>query len=436
MPSFAPHGTAAAARPAPRPRREDTAAPGRAVPRSAGQPLALARLAFYSRRFRHDLSDVRVHSGPEAAAAAHAFGAEAYAVGRHVVLGENAANDDGVMAHELAHVVQQRGAGDAASTGTPPSSTPEAERAAEAAAGAIAGGGDAPPQPRQPLQLGRVKAATGTSDRFPANTQTKALADWDYVVYRHEVRLGNRVADKNKNVIGSWPWLTNNPGDLTGDLTPRNTAKKGEEPFLRQERRVWGQKTQYTTKGRTWEDPGSKPLSPGNTAVPGKTARTDLAIFEDRDTGRRALKEWIQLNYADMTLAESARKHLGSPTDDPEKYPVLMQLLLSERGYPATFVKTTKGRDIPDGDAKKWDDVVDAYGFAEGYLKRHESGGKVQFLENAGIVYTCGGRDTSVKVHPTYETHALVTAMPSPTPPEVSALLDCKPKDPGQHRRR
>ncbi|MBV9109228.1 MAG: hypothetical protein JO306_07470, partial [Gemmatimonadetes bacterium] len=116
--------------------------------------------------------------------------------------------------------------------------------------------------------------------------------------------------------------------------------------------------------------------------------------------------------------------------------PVLMQQLLSERGYAKDFVRTTKGGDIPDSDTKKWDDVVDAYGFAEGYLKRYESGGKVQFLENAGIVYTCAGRDTSVKVHPTYETHALVTAMPSALPPEIKDLLECNPRDPGQHRKR
>jgi hypothetical protein len=56
---------------------------------------------------RHDLSSVQAHTGPEADASAQAMGAEAYATGDHIVLGRG--NDLHTVAHEAAHVVQQRG---------------------------------------------------------------------------------------------------------------------------------------------------------------------------------------------------------------------------------------------------------------------------------------------------------------------------------------
>ncbi|HEX8109909.1 MAG TPA: DUF4157 domain-containing protein [Kofleriaceae bacterium] len=56
---------------------------------------------------RHDISGIEAHVGPDAAASAHAMGARAYATGDHVVLGEGA--DLHTVAHEAAHVVQQRG---------------------------------------------------------------------------------------------------------------------------------------------------------------------------------------------------------------------------------------------------------------------------------------------------------------------------------------
>jgi hypothetical protein len=55
----------------------------------------------------HDVSGVQAHVGPEATASARAMGARAYATGSHVVLGDGA--DLHTVAHEAAHVVQQRG---------------------------------------------------------------------------------------------------------------------------------------------------------------------------------------------------------------------------------------------------------------------------------------------------------------------------------------
>jgi hypothetical protein len=56
---------------------------------------------------RHDVSSIQAHTGPEAAASSQAMGADAYATDNHVVMGRSA--DLHTVAHETAHVVQQRG---------------------------------------------------------------------------------------------------------------------------------------------------------------------------------------------------------------------------------------------------------------------------------------------------------------------------------------
>src|SRR5437588_8860450 len=82
------------------------------VLRSPGQPLDAATRVYMEPRFGHDFSKVRVHADDRAAESAHAINARAYAAGSHVVFGAGRyalATNDGrrLLAHELAHVVQQ-----------------------------------------------------------------------------------------------------------------------------------------------------------------------------------------------------------------------------------------------------------------------------------------------------------------------------------------
>jgi hypothetical protein len=56
---------------------------------------------------RHDISGIQAHLGADATASAREMGAQAYAMGNHVVLGDGA--DLHTVAHEAAHVIQQRG---------------------------------------------------------------------------------------------------------------------------------------------------------------------------------------------------------------------------------------------------------------------------------------------------------------------------------------
>ena len=97
------------------------AAPTRQPPRrlletalaSSGAPLGASARSFMEPRFGHDFSRVRIHVERPAADAAGALNAQAFTVGDHIVFGDRRAAPESeaarpMLAHELAHVVQQR----------------------------------------------------------------------------------------------------------------------------------------------------------------------------------------------------------------------------------------------------------------------------------------------------------------------------------------
>jgi hypothetical protein len=83
------------------------------VVRAPGQPLDSEARAEWEPHFGHDFGDVRVHTDGSAVASARALQARAYTVGGDVVFAQGQyapATPDGrrLLAHELAHVVEQR----------------------------------------------------------------------------------------------------------------------------------------------------------------------------------------------------------------------------------------------------------------------------------------------------------------------------------------
>jgi hypothetical protein len=83
-----------------------------------GQPLNDTTRAFFESRFGHDFQDVRLHTGRDASEAAQSLGARAFTVGSDVVFDQNQFAPETIegrhlLAHELTHVVQQRGGGEA-----------------------------------------------------------------------------------------------------------------------------------------------------------------------------------------------------------------------------------------------------------------------------------------------------------------------------------
>lgn len=122
-----------------------------------GEPLDSATRSFMEPRFGHDFSQVRVHATPGAATSAAAVQARAYTVGQHIVLGAGSPSRGSLsgrllLAHELAHVVQQSG-GRGAAPEVSPSAPHEAD--ARAAAQAVATGGEARVASRTGIGLAR-----------------------------------------------------------------------------------------------------------------------------------------------------------------------------------------------------------------------------------------------------------------------------------------
>jgi uncharacterized protein DUF4157/putative peptidoglycan binding protein len=74
----------------------------------AGERLAGERRSLVEARVQTAVGDVRIHRGRDAERAAAALGANAFTIGQDIVLGADAG--ERVLAHEVAHTVQQSGA--------------------------------------------------------------------------------------------------------------------------------------------------------------------------------------------------------------------------------------------------------------------------------------------------------------------------------------
>lgn len=105
-----------------------------------GEPLAPGVRHEMESRLGHDLSRVRVHTGPRADASTRAVRAHAYTVGPDVVFAGGRYRPETtigrrLLAHELAHTVQQSGAARSGPIAVSPASHPLERNADAAAAG-------------------------------------------------------------------------------------------------------------------------------------------------------------------------------------------------------------------------------------------------------------------------------------------------------------
>jgi len=145
---------------------------------SPGQPLVDESRSFMEARFGYDFSSVRVHSDPDAQRSADATNAEAYTVGHDIVFASGryrpeTTEGQQLLAHELAHVVQQDGAS-ANSGHITMGKTDEHEHEADSIASDIASGptGEQPGTSTANTQL----QAKDNEDSKSASTGTPAKA--------------------------------------------------------------------------------------------------------------------------------------------------------------------------------------------------------------------------------------------------------------------
>src|SRR5215469_14041400 len=160
------------------------------VLRSPGQPLDSATRSFFEPRFGQDFSQVRMHTGAEAAESANAVSALAYTVGRSVVFGPGQyapreAAGQALIAHELAHTVQQD-FGSATSSGPLEITAPTdfAEREAAMAASAALEGKPMLASSSQNTRLARFGHAPSCNENnhlkpfvWPGHDQARKLTD-------------------------------------------------------------------------------------------------------------------------------------------------------------------------------------------------------------------------------------------------------------------
>jgi hypothetical protein len=174
-------------------RKEANSAPGFApaavheVLNSPGQPLDPATRAFFERRFGADLNGVRIHDSAQAAASADAVGALGYTVGQHIAFARGQyqpGSDSGrrLLAHELAHTFQQRGASSySGPLAVSPAAGPDERAADRLAAEALAAPGHLR-APRPPAGAPRPSAAPSvakSSDRAMLQREVKVTCSVD-----------------------------------------------------------------------------------------------------------------------------------------------------------------------------------------------------------------------------------------------------------------
>jgi hypothetical protein len=197
--SAAPHGVPGVARRPPAWKSEISRSAARAVDevaRSPGQPLAPDTQRRFAGGFGRDFSSVRIHADAPAGAAARALHANAYTAGAHIAFapglyqpGEPAGMR--LLAHELAHVVQQRDGGSA-----PPGRAQEQD--ADAACRAVAAG--EAPKVGAPSQVGIAAQPEQPGQPTAAKVKRTPLEQvmWFYRFYTEQLGYQHQAAGGNR----------------------------------------------------------------------------------------------------------------------------------------------------------------------------------------------------------------------------------------------
>ncbi|MEJ7599397.1 MAG: DUF4157 domain-containing protein [Kofleriaceae bacterium] len=168
---------------------------------SSGSSLPVTLQRKFESSLGTDLSDVRVHTGAESQAAASAVGAKAYTVGQDIHFGAghydpSSGGGEHLIAHEVAHTVQQRGASPSRQNklaiSTPHDAAEhEADRAADAmvsgtpatvstAGGTLARKGLVPEQPKKSAEAG--KGSVNLTEEYPEVTLSPKLFGQEFSI--------------------------------------------------------------------------------------------------------------------------------------------------------------------------------------------------------------------------------------------------------------
>ena len=210
----------------------------RRVLRSSGKPLGSGVRAEMETAFGADFSTVRLHDDSSARESAKALGARAYTAGENVVLGSGGA-DKHTLAHELAHVVQQR-TGPVAGTsvgGNLRVSHPDDsfEKAAEATAAKVLAGHQAPGSAAaEPAAAGPAAAVDSPSIQRKVGFEFET----NLQVHSNDAPLIAKNVHIFDSTDGSW-YIT--PDGGTFEFVTKAFQEEGDNPQLEQMRTTVGQ---------------------------------------------------------------------------------------------------------------------------------------------------------------------------------------------------
>jgi len=239
------------------------------VRRSPGRPLEPTLRAEMESSFRRDFGGVRIHADGAANESAAALRAQAYTLGPHIAFASGSYDPTSergrrLIAHELAHVVQQRRR--QGSHGVA-----EAEREAAVVGDAAAAGRRVAPVVATPVRIARQAVAAAAEREL--EVEAVEVDGQTYVLYQKEVRTR-----------GSSSWLANNPGNL--DYTPDVVD--------------WGA---YEGKKLKW-------------------GQHRFAIFPDLETGLRAVQRFLRKHQGqrDILLMMNMFAPAGDVDNDPQRY--------------------------------------------------------------------------------------------------------------------
>lgn len=194
------------------------------VLRAPSRGLGAEQREFFAQGFGTDFSSVRVHSDAQAAASARALDAQAYAVGQHIVFGagqyrpETAAGRE-LLAHELAHVVQQRSAAPTDGPLTVGRADSPAEVDADRMAGAVLAGRSTSTGMTSPAMVAR--RTEPSSDAVPAAASPKPCP------------ATHAIADDVYSAIGTAWGLSGHGGDTVSEQGARIVTDKDSKRAIR-----------------------------------------------------------------------------------------------------------------------------------------------------------------------------------------------------------
>jgi hypothetical protein len=394
--------------------------------RSPSRPLERGVRRLMETCFGRDFGAVRVHADARAARSAAAVDALAYTVGQHIVFATGqyrpgSAAGRALLAHELAHTLQQGGTNDADGLGVADANG-AAEHEAEQATLAAAQG-RSPQLSPAPVGIARQRAG-----------DLKAIRHWSYVAYEKEVRLVYYEAPpkteedpyaeaegtkKQPIQIGTIPWVTNNPGNITVD--PKAEARRQAA----------------SVAAATLPAPGSLAAGPVASmetlqTVPYRIGATGTfagryAVFPTSAKGRDAILPYLRAiarfrKSPNMTVAEALKTFKGQEKGEgpevKEKYVQDIRAFMVGAGVSAADVDALMSRKVAD--------VLESEPGVQplvGGLMRKEGA-----LARPGVVFNCNGFVENRRSLYDAREWGLIQALKSSLPAndELRGILGCK----------